>query len=171
MAKQLLKFASAVALCAFTATSGIADTQAITAGAVITPEQSAHIFDAACTGTAPSTMADTASILVDMFGFETIDLGTDAGWISPNGGITLTVDGDATAATCTMSIVADISGDGSELYESLEAHLSDHLDGSLPEADYIDGGVVWRWDGSDTAYVLEFYEVEGAFGITLTAKG
>jgi hypothetical protein len=171
MTKHSLTIASATALFLSLAPAGIADTQAVADGSLINPTQIGHIFDAACIASVPTLMERSAAIVVDAFGFEPIDLGTDAGWISPNGAITITVDGNPIEAQCAMSASADLVGDGAELYESLEAHLTEHLDGALPDAEYVDGGLVWSWTGTNASFSLTYLEFDDAFSIILTSEG
>mgnify|MGYP000383267827 CR=1 FL=1 len=159
-------------LCTTLAAPAFADSQLIPPGVevVLTPTQIGHVFDSVCAPTVPA-LADTKIILAkDAFGWEAIDLGTDFGFIDPTGAITVSLDGNALATSCEMSVTADLAGDGAELYDSLETHLSERRDGDLPEAEYIDGGVIWRWDTSTASYEYEFIEVEGAFMMVLRAE-
>ena len=145
------------------------DPQAIGPGATLTPHQVGHAFLSGCVPTVPTLMEDRAEVFGTAFFWETADLGTDAGYISADGAISVTVDGNPLKATCEMSASADLIGDGAELYDSLAAHLADTVD-ELPAPEAIDGGLSWSWAGSNSKFTLEFIEVEGAFLLRLTSE-
>lgn len=142
----------------------LADSQSIPPGTLLTPTQIGHAFAAACLGARPAQMQDHAAIVESAFYFE--DLG-DGQWISPVGDIFVWVTGNPIEASCAISMHPDIVGDGAELYDSLLAHLSEHLDGELPEAEALDSGIIWQFNERDTAYTLDFTMGE-AVSITLT---
>ena len=144
-----------------------ADSQMFPPGAPIAPGQLGHIFDAACFASQPGMIADRAAIVESVFKFEPADLGGVAGWVHPNGAISLNVSGDILRASCEMSVVADLGGDGADLYDSLAAHLPRSAEGT--EAEAVEGGLQWAWDNSGVRYSLTFVELEGAFLITYEA--
>ena len=148
----------------------LADTQSIRKGAELTSAQIGHAFAHGCLGSVPARMAARAEVFETAFGFKQAYPGIDVGYSDPNGTISVTLDGNVLEMTCRMSISGGIAGDGADLYESLEAHLTDHLDGKVPDADYVNGGVSWTRATINAGYRLEFIEVKGAFVLALTAQ-
>ena len=146
------------------------DPLALPPGQTPAADQLGHVFLSVCAPTVPALMEERIELAETAFGWQPADLGTNAAYQTPDGAITVTLDGNAQKATCEMTIPATIGGDGAALYEDLEAHLIDAVGGEEPEATFVDGGLVWIWQG-DVPFGLNFTEMEGAFTLTLTAGG
>lgn len=146
-----------------------ADTQAISPGATMTAAQAAHAFDAGCVGSVPALLEKQAALFKDAFFFGPADLGTDAGYASADGAISITVDGNPIAAVCEMTIASEIGGDGADLYDGIVNHLVARL-GEEPAADYTDGGVIWSWEGTNASFSYSYTEADGSFILTFEAE-
>lgn len=143
-----------------------ADPQAIAPGASLTPGQVGHIFDAACAPTAPARLEGQAKDMLEKaFFFAT----TKEGWASADGQIAVSVSGNPLKATCTLAAPASLIDDGYVLYQSVEAHLAARID-PLPEAEFTDGGLVWSWEASQSAYSVTYLETEGGFRLELASS-
>ena len=160
----------AMAFAALMPAVAVADTQAIAPGGQITATQVGHIFDAVCFADTPIGMDKRVTLAESAFFFAPTDLDTDFGYLSADEAISVTLDGDALEKTCQVAVSTDIAGDGADLYDSVAAHLADHLDGTLPAADYTDSGVVWQWDQTDASFTLEYTENGDLFLLKLTGE-
>ncbi len=147
-----------------------ADTQAIAPGAQLSPAQVGHIFDAVCFGSTPIGMTERVVLAESAFFFAPEDLGTDFGYVSPDGAIIVTLDGNPIEAVCTLSVASNFIGDGAALYDSVLLHLATQLDAPVPEGTAIDGGLQWQWDQLNASFTMTFIETEGAFLLSLTAE-
>lgn len=137
-----------------------------------TPEAAAigHIFFSVCHPTAPALLEDRIALAETTFGWQPVDLGTDHAFQTPDGAITVTLDGNPLAATCAMTVPTEIGEDGFAIYEGLEAHLSDDLNGDLPEGQFNDaGGVTWEWE-ADNSFTLSYIETPQGLTLTLEAQ-
>lgn len=163
---RLRNFIAGLFVCASPA---FADGQAIPPGTPLTAMQAAHAFDAGCLGTVPALIERQAALFQTAFFFGPAEMGTDAAYTSSNGAINVTIDGTPVKTVCQMSISSVIAGDGADLYDSVVVHLVERL-GAEPQADYIDGGVVWNWQTGIATFTYAYTETEGAFLLTLTAE-
>lgn len=154
------------ALILTTAPAWAHDGPAIRLGSTPAPDVLGHVFFSVCHPTKPALLEDRIALAETAFGWEPFDAGTDAAFRTPDGAITVTLDGNPIEATCEMTIPTAIGGDGADLYTDLETHLSLDTDGALPEATFTDGGLTWRWD----SYALTYTEGADAFVITLEAE-
>jgi hypothetical protein len=143
----------------------VADPYARPLGVTPAAEELGHVFFSVCQPTRPVLLEDVIVYAEQSFGWVQADLGTDFGFQTPDGAVTVTLDGNPIEATCEMKISSEVGGDGADLYEDLEAHLALDTD-TLPEADYTDGGVVWAWD----SYTLTYTEDADGFTISLDAE-
>jgi len=121
------------------AAPAFADTQPIAPGTALTAAQAAHAFDAGCLGTVPALIQGKAAIFQTAFFFGPTEGDADASYASSDGEIAVAIDGSPISTTCTMTISAEVGGDGADLYDSVVSHLVAQL-GAEPEADYTDGG-------------------------------
>ncbi len=145
--------------------AALADGYARPLGVTPPAEDLGHVFFTVCHPTKPALLEDRIIYAERSFGWTAVDLGTDLAFQTPDGAVTVTLDGNPIEATCEMKISSDVGGDGSDLYLDLEAHLAEDTD-TLPEADYTDGGVIWTWD----VYTLTYTEDADGFTITLNAE-
>lgn len=151
-----------------TGTTAFADTQAIRDGTDPATDQIGHVFMHFCEAGNLALMNGKFETAIEAFRWEPLDMGTDLAAISPMGAITVSLDGNPFGQTCTMAMHPDVAGDGSEIYDSLEAHLADRLDGDLPPGEAIDGGLRWSFEKSRTPFTLDFYMGEG---VSITLSG
>ncbi len=158
------------ALLALTLLGSAASADSYAAPLGITPaaEDLGHVFFSVCHPTRPGMLEDRIALAETAFGWEPADLGTDMAFQTPDGAVTVTLDGNILGETCEMTIAKDVGGDGAALYDDLEAHLAEDRDGDLPEAEYTDGGLIWSWEG-DVPFALSYTETEDAFVISLKA--
>ena len=146
-----------------------ADDQSIDPGTPLTAAQAAHAFDAGCMGTVPALIQGQAAIFQNAFFFGPTETDADASYASSDGAINVTIDGSPVSTTCTMTISAEIGGDGADLYDSIVNHFVE-TQGEEPAADYTDGGVVWSWQERSFSYTYTYTEANGAFILTLLAE-
>ena len=142
------------------------DGPAIPFGATPSADVLGHVFFAVCHPTRPALLEDRIALAETAFGWEAYDAGTDVAYRTPDGAITVTLDGNPISATCQMTIDTAVGGDGAALYDDLVAHLSEDTDDAPPPAEAIDGGLIWTWD----SYSLSYTESAEAFTLTLEAK-
>ncbi len=152
-------------LLALVGSVAVADPYARPLGITPAADELGHVFFTVCQPTRPALLEDVIVYAEQSFGWVPADLGTDFAFQTPDGAVTVTLDGNPIEATCEMKISSEVGGDGADLYEDLEAHLALDAD-TLPEADYTDGGVVWAWD----SYTLTYTEDADGFTITLDAE-
>lgn len=151
------------------AAPAFADTQPIAPGTALTAAQAAHAFDAGCLGTVPALIQGKAAIFQTAFFFGPTEGDADASYASSDGEIAVAIDGSPISTTCTMTISAEVGGDGADLYDSVVSHLVAQL-GAEPEADYTDGGVVWSWQERSFHYTYSYTEADGTFTLELLAE-
>lgn len=159
----MLRFA--LPLLVATGGAALADSYAAPLGVTPAAGDLGHVFFSVCHPTQPALLEDRVALAETAFGWVAVDLGTDMAFQTPDGAITVTLDGNPLAATCEMKIAPEVGGDGADLYDDLQAHLAAETD-TTPEADYTDGGVVWAWD----SYTLTYTEDADGFTIALDAE-
>ena len=148
------------ALAVACSTSVLADSVAIRDGTDPTAAQLGHVFLHVCKPKNPFLMEKEFALLSDAFRWTPTDSDADVAFVSPSGEISAIFDANYEGATCTLMIPSEISSDGGDLYESLDAHLRDTFD-DLPAAAAIDGGLQWEWvqSGSlDLTFIISFTE-------------
>lgn len=155
---------------ALAGSAALADDYARPLGVTPPAEDLGHVFFAVCHPTIPPLLEDRIVLAETAFGWDAVDLGTDMAFQTADEAVTVTLDGNVLEAVCEMTISKEVGGDGAALYEDLEAHLSEDVDGDLPEADYTDGGLTWSWE-RDVPMSLSYTETDEHFLITLTAGG
>lgn len=122
-----------------------ADSVAIRDGTDPTAAQLGHVFMSVCEPGNPFLMERDFALLGDAFRWTPTEGETDLSYISPTGAIAASFDSNYAGATCTLTIPSAISGDGTDIYEGLDAHLQDAFEDELPAATAIDGGLQWEW--------------------------
>ncbi|KIN63671.1 hypothetical protein Z946_2544 [Sulfitobacter noctilucicola] len=149
-----------------------ADNQAIRQGTDLTPAQIGHAFASACATSQPSRLDRAVPLWSQAFWFAALpDTDHDFAFISPNNELKVTADVGTLKAICELHISPQIGDDGSEIYESLEAHLAEAWwRDSAVETAAIDGGVSWRYTRSDVAHIVRFVESADGFRITHIAE-
>jgi len=155
-------------LAALLAGAAHADMRSVGQGADLSPADMAHIFAETCFADSPDGVVRNAAAMGRILSLEDAytDGDTEVDLTDLSETLRLTVDSDRRGATCTMAIDAQAAGDGADLYEGLESHLIDRV-GEMPEADAIDGGLLWIWEGGETLFVLTFIEEEDTFTLVL----
>lgn len=169
-------FSRTVALCLGIGLSGgaaLADSQAIPKGTELSAAQAGHAFGNACRTGQPGRMEKAALLWETAFDFTPVtgaEAEAEFHFVSPEGVSTVTATSGLLKAECTMQIAAGAYGDGSALYESVEAHVSEWWRDSEVATQAIDGGIHWRWQRSDVTHDVLFLEQDGAFTLRHTAE-
>ena len=150
----------------------LADGPLIPDGVTPPAEHLGHVFMTLCAPNLSPLMESDFESFDDLFNFTPREGDTDYAIGSPDDLVQVTFDSSWRGAVCEMTVAAEHSGDGAAIYDDLIANLEEKVD-ALPEAEFVDGGLVWSWarEGAvDVTFTVEFIENDAGHILRTTSE-